>query len=56
MYESKAYEKSLKIGKPKCASHKGNCSIKQEMKHDVKVSKRQTRRKVRYFNKNFILE
>lgn len=56
MHESKAYEKSLRVGKPKCSSHKGDCSLKIEMRHDLKVSKRQIRRKVRYFNKKIALE
>lgn len=56
MWESKAYEKSVRTGKPKCPSHKGNCSLKSEMRHDMKVSKRQIRRKVRYFNKNIAVD
>lgn len=56
MHESNAYEKSLKIGRPKCASHKGDCSIKEEMRHDAKATKRQTRRKVRRFNKSLVFE
>lgn len=56
MEDSIAYEKSLRVGKPKCSSHRGNCSQKMEMRHDIKVSKKQVRRKVRHYNKKIALE